>query len=445
MALDFRDSVFQADPFKAFLADPELPKYEVVAQTHKKKLLRGEYHIRRLHGCAKEDPSLLEKYKKCLWGKPLINAGGILATPSGFEKMAPVILELAGTVCTDQLAFNLAVHCNLANFTSVKVLQQGVGPIHTVGYNSEYSQVGSVIGNNDCLASPVVHQADRIDMTKPEKAPRGGECVKEMSIQANQLLQPAEIQASVALPVNVALLNNSSPILIYPKGSCEMKSVGGNPKKNNYGAWPVCTNLLPANPLVYSFGIGGDVSFDVSMVKQYNARAIFCYDPTITPAAFTNLTKGKDQHLSFEQIGLGATDSVIDFYRSKDPRIGSLVTTPGLKGYKPEPYLTAPIRQLSSITTMLNHDWVDLIKLDVEGAEFDIFSQVDLQALPTSQLLIEFHARLIKDGWEKQKQIYQRFAEAGWELAYEQPGRKEETIFVRVSNPSATTVKIPIN
>lgn len=221
--------------------------------------------------------------------------------------------------------------------------------------------------------------------------------------------------------------------VVYERGSCQVGTVGGNPSNHNYGAWGVCTNLLPPDPLVYSFGIGVDVSFDVAIVRDFGARAVFCYDPTIDKEYFAKISNGKDKNLLFSQLGAGASNDVIHFYKSKDPRIQSLVSTPGLSGYNIEPYLTAPVHEISSIAAINKHSWVDLIKLDIEGAEFDLLLQADLRLLPTSHILVEFHARMFEEGWDKQSQVYERFFAAGWELAYEQPKKKEETIFIRVT------------
>ena len=226
--------------------------------------------------------------------------------------------------------------------------------------------------------------------------------------------------------------------VIYPESSCHIERVGGNPKNKNYGVWPVCTNLLPSSPLVYSFGIGSDITFDVSMVQDYGAESIFCYDPTVDKDHFAKLvatynSSNISDQLHFSQIGLGESNGIVKFFKSENPKIGSLVSTPGVKGYQSQPHITAPVLELSSLVAMNRHEWVDLVKLDVEGAEFDIFSaMLDVNKLPTSQILIEFHARMFPNGFEEQEKIYQKFIAAGWEMAYEQPGSKEEVVFIRV-------------
>jgi hypothetical protein len=39
---------------------------------------------------------------------------------------------------------------------------------------------------------------------------------------------------------------------------------------------------------------------------------------------------------------------------------------------------------------------------------------------------------MLPNGFEQQEKIYQKFIAAGWEMAYEQPGSKEEVVFIRV-------------
>src|SRR5262249_29838395 len=53
--------------------------------------------------------------------------------------------------------------------------------------------------------------------------------------------------------------------------------------------------------------------------------------------------------------------------------------------------VTAPVRRLSTIAREFGHDRIDVLKLDIEGGEYEVL--VDLLAagpLP-SQLLVEFH------------------------------------------------------
>jgi len=48
---------------------------------------------------------------------------------------------------------------------------------------------------------------------------------------------------------------------------------------SNYGGWTICPLEMDNAVRVYSFGIGEDISFDLSIIEQY-ALDVFAFDPT---------------------------------------------------------------------------------------------------------------------------------------------------------------------
>lgn len=52
---------------------------------------------------------------------------------------------------------------------------------------------------------------------------------------------------------------------VYPV--CALKLVGGF-IHGTYGLWTVCMNHVPRRATVYSFGLGGDISFDIDLIKR---------------------------------------------------------------------------------------------------------------------------------------------------------------------------------
>ena len=51
------------------------------------------------------------------------------------------------------------------------------------------------------------------------------------------------------------------------------------------------------------------------------------------------------------------------------------------------------VKKLASIMKMLGHNYVDILKLDIEGAEYCVIKDIMESKIFPSQILIEFHHR----------------------------------------------------
>ncbi|CAI5508477.1 unnamed protein product, partial [Closterium sp. Naga37s-1] len=137
--------------------------------------------------------------------------------------------------------------------------------------------------------------------------------------------------------------------------TCKLEKLGGR-KKDGYGAWTLCTNHLRPGGIVYSFGIGGDVTFDNEMVNRG-------YKERDQPSTF-----------QFCQVGIGAVDGIITFFSPKNPRLKSMTAVKHeelSKRYESQG-MPAPVMRLPTFMCTNGHGFIDVLKIDVEGVEFDI-------------------------------------------------------------------------
>ena len=112
-------------------------------------------------------------------------------------------------------------------------------------------------------------------------------------------------------------------------------------KNNNNDHDDVIDPRLSSPCVVYSFGINDDPSFDKDLVSRYPTCTVFAFDPSI------GRETGDDflgPNINFFSIGIG----------------GEEVTNS--QGWK--------IMTLDAIMEMLNHDHINLLKMDVEGMCF---------------------------------------------------------------------------
>ncbi len=71
---------------------------------------------------------------------------------------------------------------------------------------------------------------------------------------------------------------------------------------------------------------------------------------------------------------------------------------------------------LTSITEQLGHRRIDLLKMDIEGAEYEVLEGLlESPVLPT-QLLVEFHHRFVDNGLDRTYDIIKRLRRAGYKI-----------------------------
>lgn len=228
--------------------------------------------------------------------------------------------------------------------------------------------------------------------------------------------------------------------------SCRLQCYGGR-IKGGYGAWTLCSNLLDANSTVFSFGIGNDLSFDIDVIQRHGASVV-AWDPTINREQFerallmTNPSASDRRRITFHPFGIAAGDDVLPFYRSLDPRSKSLSSTPNLRGYSTRAYLRAPVMRVETSQAIASAPHVDVLKLDVEGAEFHVFGSGSSEGIrawlarsPPAQIVIEFHDRMREQGFEARSRdatregVIRLLGQCGYSLVHESANR-EEVLFV---------------
>ncbi|CAI5461344.1 unnamed protein product [Closterium sp. Yama58-4] len=196
---------------------------------------------------------------------------------------------------------------------------------------------------------------------------------------------------------------DESQLHLVQHETCKLEKVGGR-GGDDYGAWSLCTNHVRPGGVVYSFGIGADVSFDNGMVNR--GHKVFGFDPTVPPERVQAMFKdhhNRDQPAAFQfrQLGLAGTDGIVTFFHSKNPRVQSMtaVKPEKLAGRFESQGMPAPVLRLPTFMCANGHGFVDVLKMDVEGVEFDVCDAwLRMRSpLPFGQILIEFHDRMVTD------------------------------------------------
>ena len=193
------------------------------------------------------------------------------------------------------------------------------------------------------------------------------------------------------------------------------------------GVWTVCPDLLNRDSIIYSFGVGDNIAWDLAMIDGFGLT-VHAFDPTPTSVKWL-AEQGLPSNFHFHPIGLAGHDGVMNFAL---PGRGSRSNfrPAWLLGDRKSNIVAAPVGRLESLMSRLGHDHLDVLKLDIEGCEYAALTDILAHPIPVKQLLIEFHHHFRGIGIKRTEQIIRALQAAGFRH-FHISGRGLEMSFVR--------------
>lgn len=210
----------------------------------------------------------------------------------------------------------------------------------------------------------------------------------------------------------------------------------------NYGGWilPKSTNLNE-NSIVYSGGVGEDMSFDIKLVSKYNCNVLLI-DPTlkakihfdeykkyildkeykfkgnIQPDYYYTIKDEKHNisKIKYLDIGIWNKKDTLKFYRQDNNKYVSQSLIDGMFG---EHYDIIQVDSIKNIMKQNNHTNIDLLKLDIEGAENVVLENMLDDKIHPKYLCIEFDLLIKnKDPNNTTRNIINRLLNSGYKILY---------------------------
>ena len=146
-----------------------------------------------------------------------------------------------------------------------------------------------------------------------------------------------------------------------------MDRMGGD-----YGGYYVPNHGINDKWIVYSFGVGEDVSFEEAIIDRYRCK-VHAFDPTPRSILFANKAIEDLPELRFYPYGIGIEDGKVSFYPPRDPSHVSY-SAHNIQGT--ETYVEMEVLTLDSIQSTLGHEHLDLLKMNIEGSELSILEDL---------------------------------------------------------------------
>ncbi len=173
---------------------------------------------------------------------------------------------------------------------------------------------------------------------------------------------------------------------------CENITLG-----NEGAAWTIYPKHLNEKSVVYSFGVGYDISFDLKIINHFDL-GIYAFDPTPKSIEWVKKQNLPKQFV-LKEYGLADFDGKAKFHPPENPEYISATmlerSQTENEAYKVE------VKTLKTIMTELGHRQLNLLKMDIEGAEYKVINNMIESGIKPDQLLIEFHHRFENVGINK--------------------------------------------
>jgi FkbM family methyltransferase len=152
----------------------------------------------------------------------------------------------------------------------------------------------------------------------------------------------------------------------------------------DWALWPAA--LTPAS-VVYSFGVGDNVAWDLEMIRRFGVT-VHAFDPTPASIAWVKRQKLSRQFV-FHDCGISNFDGTLDFYPPR--RAGNTHYSQEQRAGGKMNAVRGRVNCLTTIMRRLGHRHIDVLKLDVEGSEFETIPDIIESGISVDQLLVEIH------------------------------------------------------
>lgn len=154
----------------------------------------------------------------------------------------------------------------------------------------------------------------------------------------------------------------------------------------DYGGWVVPISPLNEHSICYCVGCGEDISFDTSLIARFDCD-VYGFDPTPRAVEYVKSIVGQNPKYHFYEVGLWDKEDTLKFYAPKCP---SHVSHSLLNLQQTEDYISVEVKRLSCLMGELGHKKLDLLKIDIEGAEYKVIESIIEDGIDIKVICVEY-------------------------------------------------------
>ena len=177
--------------------------------------------------------------------------------------------------------------------------------------------------------------------------------------------------------------------------------------------WVLDESKISKDSVIYSVGVGSNIDFDIALIKRFHL-IVHAFDPTPRSIEWVE-NQSITKNFKFYPLGLGGKDGTMNFF---PPLRESSTHFSPVKRYDEDDrdVIIAPVKSLTSIASDLGHNHIDLLKMDIEGAEYEVIDSLQTSKITIDQILVEFHHMYKGIPIERTIDAIEKLKEIGFEL-----------------------------
>jgi len=182
----------------------------------------------------------------------------------------------------------------------------------------------------------------------------------------------------------------------------------------NYSGWVVVPEVIHENDIVYSLGVGDYIAFELDIIERKKVQ-IFAFDPTPYSVQWINKQALPSTFHFFPWAAAGKDGTFFLYPRIKRrSKRSEVMYTFHKQEERRKDGVSVDALTIESMAKKLGHQKIDILKIDIEGAEYEVLDSMLSSALRPKLLLVEFHHRFKGIGKEKTIKAIDSLREEGY-------------------------------
>ncbi|MFT5286165.1 MAG: FkbM family methyltransferase [Planctomycetota bacterium] len=175
--------------------------------------------------------------------------------------------------------------------------------------------------------------------------------------------------------------------------------------------WQLYARSLGVDSVVLSGGVGKEITTELELIEAFGCH-IDLFDPSPTGAETMAQEDNTHPRLDFYPMGLAGQSGEVGFSQPVNASEGSFTINHDSESVQ------FPCTSLSDFANQQGYQEIELIKLDIEGFEYDVIEDMLRNGPPVNQFCIEFHHFEAHISWRQTAQSLKLLGEAGFQLVH---------------------------